>query len=292
MTSNLDHSFVNRNIIFHANDYFYEEINPDSSESLGGFKTSNPEGNRFQRQMIHVSSAKSRFKKTVELILCCHGWKNPDKKDPMTLIVLGVNLSCHDRSSRFQSVEIRLRFGEDDQRDPVDTVEACPQVVAYAPFVQEERWNTTAANVNDSREYGGRLGVNQFGDTEISASKKAEVSYMRKHFDRGSAYRLYDDRTGRIYGVEWYCEQNRLENYGVLPNSTWRFLLRDHTMGTGLFHSELNSICGLRLALDMIWNRVCAVLLGVRDQRTILSILILPKGNPMCTVLPEWVRNY
>ncbi|UKZ73680.1 hypothetical protein TrVFT333_001330 [Trichoderma virens FT-333] len=136
----------------------------------------------------------------------------------MTLIVLGVNLSCHKRDFRFQSLQIGLRFGEDDQRDAVDTVEACPQVVAYAPFVQEERWNTTAANVNASREYGGSLGVKQFGQTEMSASRKAEVSYMRKHFDRGSAHRLYDDRTGRIYGVEWYCEQNKLENYGVLPN--------------------------------------------------------------------------
>ncbi|KAL6795509.1 hypothetical protein J3E68DRAFT_404480 [Trichoderma sp. SZMC 28012] len=229
MAQNSILNFPAKNVIFDADNCLYEELNPDFSDSLGGFKTSNPDGNRFQRQMVHVSSVKSRFKKTVELILCCHGWRNPDRKDPMTLIVLGVNLSCHDRSSRFQSVKIRLQFDEDDKRDPSDAFKAYPQVVAYAPFVQQERWNTTIANVKDNNGYGGKLGVNYFGQAEVSKNKSSEISYIRTHFDRGSADRLYDERTGRIYGVEWFCEQNKLENYGVMPNFHLAVLLeRSH----------------------------------------------------------------
>ncbi|QYS93799.1 hypothetical protein H0G86_001167 [Trichoderma simmonsii] len=225
-------NFPLRNTIFHADDYFYEEKAPASSESLGGFKTTNPLHNRFQRQMIHISPTKSKFKKTVELVLCIHGWENPDRKVPMTLVVVGVNLSCHARNFRFQSLRIRLRFSEDNQRSRANAFEARPQVVAYAPFVQEQRWNTTVANVNDNREFGGKLGVNQFAQTEMSASRKAEVSYMRKHFDRGSAHPLYSGQKAITNGVEWYCEQNELQKYGILPNFHLAVLLeRSHHEG-------------------------------------------------------------
>ncbi|KAL7950025.1 hypothetical protein V8C42DRAFT_309256 [Trichoderma barbatum] len=242
MAQTIGSSFTDSNIIFNTSDCLYEELSPDSSQSLGGFKTSNPPDDRFQRQMIHTSPTKSKFKKTVELVLCIHGWKSPDRKVPMTLIVLGVHLSCHGRNFRFQSLQIGLRFGEDDQRDPANGVEACPQVVAYAPFVQEKRWNTTTANVNDSREYGGILGVNQFAQTDMRASRRVEVSYMRKHFGRGSAHRLYDDRTGRTYGVEWYCEQNKLDNYGVLPYFHLAVLLErsSHHGGAIPFRAEFD----------------------------------------------------
>ncbi|KAL7933622.1 hypothetical protein V8C35DRAFT_327589 [Trichoderma chlorosporum] len=227
--------FPTRNPIFCADDHLYEEQNPDASESLGGFRTSNPQSNRFQRKMIYVSEKKSRFKKTVELVLCVHGWKAPDRKDPMTLVVLGVSLSCHDRDSRFQSVRIKLHFDEDDKRHPTDAVKADPQVVAFAPFVQQEQWNTTAASVKDNSGYGGKLGVNQFGQAEANANKSSEISYTRKHFDRGSAYRLYDDRTGRIHGVEWFCQQNELQNYGVMPQFHLAILLeRSHHEGKAI----------------------------------------------------------
>ncbi|PKK51115.1 hypothetical protein CI102_5915 [Trichoderma harzianum] len=218
MAQNSNLNFPIRNAIFRADDNLYEDLEPDFSGSLGGFKTFNPEDNRFQRSAIHVSAERSKFKKTVELILCCHGWKNPDKEVPMTLIVLGVKLSCHDRESRFQSVRISLRFGEDDKRDQRDGFEACPQVVAYAPFVQDEYWNITEANVTDINGYGGKMGVDQVVQAEVSADKSSEISYTRRHFDRGTADRLYDKSTRRFSGVEWYCEQNKLQNYGVMPN--------------------------------------------------------------------------
>ncbi|PNP52251.1 hypothetical protein THARTR1_07460 [Trichoderma harzianum] len=222
--SNLDISA--RNVIFDAEDYLYEEENSHLSDSLGGFKTSNPIGTHVQRQMISVSEEKSRFKKTVELVLCVHGWKSPDRKDPMTLIVLGVNLSCHVRNIRFQSVQIKLKFHEDDKRDPADLAKAHPQVAAYAPFVQQKLWNTTVAHVIDTNQYGGKVGVDQVGQAEVSVNKSSEVSYTRQHFDRGSAHPLYNDRTGRIYGVEWFCEQNNQQDYGVMPNFHLAVLLQ------------------------------------------------------------------
>lgn len=51
----------------------------------------------------------------------------------------------------------------------------------------------------------------------ISAKHTPEVSYTRKHFARGTACCTADDKTGRVHGVEWYHEQNHLQNYGVEP---------------------------------------------------------------------------
>ncbi|OPB38163.1 hypothetical protein A0O28_0012670 [Trichoderma guizhouense] len=242
MAQNSAINFPIRNVIFRTDDHLYEELNPVFSGSLGAFKTSNPKDDRFQRPVIHVSAKKSKFKKTVELILCCHGWKNPDKEIPMTLIVLGVKLSCHDRESRFQSVKISLRFDEDDKRDQRDAFEACPQVVAYAPFVQDEYWNITEANVTDTNGYGGKLGVDQVVQAEVGVDKSSEISYTRRHFDKGVADRLYDEDTGRYYGVEWYCEQNKLQDYGVMPNFHLAVLLeRSHHHGKAIsFKAEFD----------------------------------------------------
>ncbi|UKZ47107.1 hypothetical protein TrVGV298_001321 [Trichoderma virens] len=223
-SSNL--SFPVRNVIFRADNSLYEELNPDVSASLGAFKTSNPHDGRFQRPNIHVSSTKSKFKKTVELILCVHGWENPDKKEPMTLIVLGVNLSCHDLNSRFQSVTIKLKFDEDDTSHPANTAKANPQVVAYAPFVQQKRWNHTTATVTENRESGGDLGVDKYVQAKVSANNSSEFSYVREYFDRGSAHPIYDKQTRRLRGVEWYCEQNEQQEYGVMPNFHLAVLLK------------------------------------------------------------------
>ncbi|KAK5997910.1 hypothetical protein PT974_00276 [Cladobotryum mycophilum] len=199
-------------------DNFYEDLDPDFDQSLGAFKTSNPTDNRYQRQFIRISKQRSEFKKTVELVLCVHGWKRPDKKEPMTLIILGVYLKCHAKNFRYQSVRIGLSFHEDDKADPSKAVEASPQVVAYAPFVREQRWNVTSSSNEDAHSYGASLGGGQFVTLDANAKKEASVSYTRKHFDKGTADRLYDENTGRVYGVEWYCEQNQLEQYGVEPH--------------------------------------------------------------------------
>ncbi|KAL6867030.1 hypothetical protein J3F83DRAFT_103199 [Trichoderma novae-zelandiae] len=229
MAQNTVHEFTDNQKLFHANNFFYEEKNPESSELLGGFKTTNPSADRFQRPIIHISPTRSKFKKTVELVLCAHGWKSPDKKEPMTLLILGVNLSCHDRDFRFQSVRIWLTFDEDDKRDATSTLKASPRVVAFAPFVQQERWNFSVANITDSKTLGGSLGAAQFASAEVNGSRSHEISYTRKHFDRGCADRLYDEETGTFYGIEWYCEQNKLQEYGVQPNFHLAVLLeRSH----------------------------------------------------------------
>ncbi|KAH7308588.1 hypothetical protein B0I35DRAFT_442252 [Stachybotrys elegans] len=201
-----------------TDDCFYQELDTDFSRSLGELKTDNPDDDRFQRQFVHLSPVKSKFKKTVETVLCVHGQKSEAEPGvPMTLLVLGVQLNCHGRDFRFQSVTVRLEFGEDDKADLPNAAPANAKVVAFAPWVQERRWNQSDASITDTKGGGAALGVEQMAKAELSATLERQIAYTRTHFDRGTASRLADERTGRVHGVEWYCEQNKLQNLGVEP---------------------------------------------------------------------------
>ncbi|EHK42139.1 hypothetical protein TRIATDRAFT_287499 [Trichoderma atroviride IMI 206040] len=210
---------MQNNMDQNALDYFYEDEEPDFYQRLGAFKTSNPPSNRFQRRFIHISKEKSDFKKSVELVLCVHGWKTPEKKEPMTLIILSVRLSCHKRNSRYRSVTITLSFREDNEPGSSKAaLEASPEVAAYAPFVEEKRWNKTMSSNQDGNSYGAGLSGGQFVTANVNANRQANISYTRQYFDRGTADRLYDDHKDRLYGVQWYCEQNQLAKTGVEPH--------------------------------------------------------------------------
>ncbi|KAK7701803.1 hypothetical protein SLS57_011608, partial [Botryosphaeria dothidea] len=181
---NAPDSEYNHNV-FGNDPSLYEELDPESSETLGAFKITNPDADQFQRPMILVSPKESNFKKTVELVLCIHGWEDPSKKVPMTLVVLGVNLFSHARDFRIQSVRIWLSFEAENTENP---------------------------------SYAASVGVSYVANVEGTASREDTVSYTRRHFDKGPAQRTYDERAGRVHGVEWYYEQNSVQRYGVKPN--------------------------------------------------------------------------
>ncbi|KAI1102143.1 hypothetical protein F4804DRAFT_313987 [Jackrogersella minutella] len=207
---------------------FYEELDPDFEDTLGAFKTSNPKGNRLQRNFIHVSNEMSKFRKTIETVLVVHGWETPAKTVPMTLIVLGVGLDCQAQNFRFESVRMWLGFYEDDEADPPNTEPAAPQVVAWAPFVQQEHWDEAEEAIEQNDVKGGAVGVEYVAKAEAKLERETKRSYTRKHFDRGSTDRLVHD--DKVYGINWYCEQNGLQKYGVKPYFHIAVLLkRSHT---------------------------------------------------------------
>ncbi|KAI2615578.1 hypothetical protein GGS26DRAFT_597166 [Hypomontagnella submonticulosa] len=207
----------------------YEELNPDFEDVNGGLKTNNLKGNRWQRRFVHISDKESKFRKTVETVLVVHGWKTPAKTDPMTLVILSVSLDCHARDFRFQSVRMWLGFDEDHHAEPPNTEEAAPEVVAYAPFVAPQSWDTSEEEVEKTSDVGGTAGAEYFAKADVEFKKEVKRSFTRSHFDRGSADWMVDDNQ-RTYGVNWYCEQNELQKFGVKPQFHIAVLLkRQHT---------------------------------------------------------------
>ncbi|KAK4099056.1 hypothetical protein N658DRAFT_517658 [Parathielavia hyrcaniae] len=204
-------------------------MNPDFEDTLGAFKTPNPKSNRLQRRFIHLSSEKSRFRKTVETVLVVHGWETEAKKQPMSLIVLSVRLNCHAANFRIQSARMWFAFYEDDKASPPNTEEAAPEVVTFAPFVEQKITNVTPEVREVTNAFGGKLGPPEtFMSGGVEASRAVKSGYTRQHFDRGTADCLVRD--DRVYGVNWFCEQNKLTKYGVNPHFHVAVLLkREHT---------------------------------------------------------------
>ncbi|SPO03472.1 uncharacterized protein DNG_06155 [Cephalotrichum gorgonifer] len=198
----------------------YEVEDPDFDETVGSFKTNNPGGDRWQRVYIHISPKMSRFKKTVQMILCLHGWETPAKTQPMTLLIFSVKLNCHSSNFRFQSVRMWLAFDEDNKAVPPNTEKASPAIVGYAPFVRDEMWNESSEDIVEKNAYGGELGVEHMAAAKANTSKEKERSYTRKHFDRGSADPLVDAEQ------RLYMEQNKLTDYGVKPHFHLAVLLK------------------------------------------------------------------
>ncbi|KAI9773357.1 MAG: hypothetical protein M1840_007572 [Geoglossum simile] len=205
---------------------FFEEENANFEDTLGAFKSSNPDNNRWQRRFPRTSNKMSRFRNTVETVLVVHGWKTPAKTKPMTLVILSVSLNCHARNFRIQSVRMWFAFYEDDKVEPRNTEKAAPEVVAFAPFVEQETWNKSEEEIEETTSYSGNAGVEKVAN--VDGKKEVNRSYTRKHFDRGSADRLIDN--DKVYGISWYCEQNDLQKYGVKPHFHIAVLLeRSHT---------------------------------------------------------------
>ncbi|KAJ8130631.1 hypothetical protein O1611_g2994 [Lasiodiplodia mahajangana] len=192
-------------------DVFFEEIDPDFEDTLGAFKTNNPEDNRWQRQFIHTSNERSRFRKTVQTVLVVHGWETKEKKQPMSLIVLSVRLNCHARNFRIQSARMWFAFYEDKKSAPPNIEEANPVVVAFAPFVEQEINNVTPENREIAHSVKGNIGIEKIVNVGLEGSKESKSSYVRQHFDRGTAdYLVQNDR---VCGINWFCEQNNLTKY-------------------------------------------------------------------------------
>ncbi|PTB62990.1 hypothetical protein BBK36DRAFT_23295 [Trichoderma citrinoviride] len=207
----------------------HEEIEPDFGDRDGAFKTKNPKDQRWQRRFVHVQNKESKFRKTVETVLVVHGWKTPKMIEPMSLIVLSVSLDCHKKDFRFESVRIWLAFDEDQGAIPPNSEDAKPEVVAYAPFVAPQNWHLSEEKIEEKTTKRGALSIEQGPKAGLELSKEIRRSHTRTHFDRGTADWMVD-KNQRAYGVNWYCEQNHLDDYGVKPQFHIAVLLkRQHT---------------------------------------------------------------
>jgi hypothetical protein len=220
---------------------FMEEQDPPENEARGGLRTRNPDGNRWQREYVHLSSEGSIFQKTVQMVLCAHGWEKtteatPTKEavhhQPMTLLIFRFHLTCHDPNHRFESCRMWFRFYDDDGTEngngkAAKPTKASPSVLAWAPFVDKERkWNKEGAQLGSTTNVGGTIGVQEHANINLNASKEWTKNFTRDYFDRGSSVPLHNDRLAKTYGVEWYFQQNHVQDYGVEPDFQVAILLK------------------------------------------------------------------
>ena len=230
------------------NDALFEEIEPIENQVDGSLRTKNPKSNPWQRGVVHIEKEQSIYKKTVRMILCAHGWDTPQKEVPMTLLIFHFHLGCSDRDAKYKSARIWFRFGEHidkDTKEPEPGNKTIPTVVSWAPLDKTTdsryaaKWGAETANEETGTKIGGEIGVNYIGKVAINAGKDKNVSFTRKHFQRGHADPIYDEDEGIYYGVEFYLEQNDLLEEGVEPDFQVAILLkREKDAATSYFDCQ------------------------------------------------------
>jgi hypothetical protein len=223
-----------------------EDVDP-SIDQGGRLKTRNPKKDPRQRRFVHVADTRSKFKKTIEMVTCLHGWTSAEKTKAMTLIIIRFHLSCSARNHHYKTATIRFSFGE-KKGSPR---KANPTVVAYAPFVEFSRYNETevARTIRKSLEVS--LGVDKYVTGEGKASMEQEEAYTRKYFDKGTANPIIDEEdANRMLGVEWYLEQNEKQADGVSPDFRVAVLLerdvyKDGSQAQFIGQIELDTEAGM-----------------------------------------------
>ena len=192
-------------------DILYEEINPNFDEKIGALKTDNPKDNPWQRRYIRTSSHRSPFSKKTETVLVVHGWETPQKEQPMTLIILSVRLNVLSPHFRIKSARMWFSFYEDTKNNQANEEKAEPEVVAFAPYVEQEIGEEDLEHREDTSSFSATAGVEQMANLAIDGGRETRRSFTRKHFDRGAAeFMIANDKP---CGVSWYCEQNNLQKY-------------------------------------------------------------------------------
>ena len=245
-----------------TNSDLYEELDPPENQGNGEFKTRNPEHDKFQRQFIHLSPEKSPFKKTIQMVLCVHGWEDLSHQQPMSLLVVRFHFTCNTDGALYRSVRIWFKFNEFEPADldatsstkstatgsPGDTISAnaSPVVVAYAPFVKTRRWNESEAERRRTNAAEGVLGVNQMANAELRLRHERETLYRQRFFDKGTSDPIIIDAIGEVMGVEWYLEQNASQGFGVEPDFHVAMLLKRSNDSSGN-PVRFKSTCDVRL---------------------------------------------
>ena len=197
----------------------WEEENPPEA-TAGETKTKNIPPNQIQRPITTYRGVNSNLKPLVEMVTCVHGWDNPDSKQAMSLMVFEFRLSYAARDNYIASVMTKFIFKDSE----VGEGGANPQVVAYAPFEREMRWNKTEAEVKAESHYDASIGVSYIASADAGGGGKRELLHQQRFFDRGQAGREFVN--GKWDRVWWFLQQNDSQSHGVASTFNVAMLLK------------------------------------------------------------------
>ncbi|KAK3307831.1 uncharacterized protein B0T15DRAFT_390981 [Chaetomium strumarium] len=151
---------------------------------------------------------------SVQRLLWADGWLDKDQKPSKeaTLVVLKfvfLSTPSSESETKLQSVTAALRFLDPRGDDP--------EVVAWAPFHETERFNRVVAHHETANKTGQAIDVGYEGSkVTLEHSSEGSVSWDRTCFDEARVVHTFNDK-GRPNGVKWWLKQNHLQNQGITP---------------------------------------------------------------------------
>lgn len=169
---------------------------------------------QIQRTVITDRGSTTPYKIQALLQACVHGMLDEQTKTPASLIVVDYSLKSLKEGSCFISVDTSFTFTEYERR--TETAElASPDVIAYAPFDKEVRYNKTTVDERTTAKKEVEISpeVEGFRVGKAALGEETESTHGQQYFDKGIAGRHFEE--GRAYVVYWNLMHNRSQNLGV-----------------------------------------------------------------------------
>jgi hypothetical protein len=190
---------------------------------VGSLKEHNYPADEIQRHKITQRGIDSDFKVIVTLVTCVHGILSEEDPTPASFMIFEYHLSCAKMNHVFDAVKTNFKFDFESVKDPkhAPRSEACPDVLAYAPFRMTERFDHSTSEIrkNIAREVKAGLDIPIAGvvvpKLEASQGTEREETYEQSYFAEGQADVSWDARSKRNYGVWWDIRHNEKKSHGV-----------------------------------------------------------------------------
>ena len=180
----------------------FEEVNPP--EFLAGeLKSRQASEEEWEPEVIKYEGRNAKWKTSIEMVLCVHGWEKPDKTKPMSLILFEVGMYCLEPHQHYKAIHTWFTFEGESE----------PQVLSYAPFDRTKIWAESEQNISVTKDLNAKLSLRplSMGGVDVTPSFQMKKDWKRISFARGSASREFNIKTHRWDKIWWFLEENELQ---------------------------------------------------------------------------------
>jgi hypothetical protein len=177
---------------------------------------------------IYQTPDGKNFNIDIELQTCVHGYLSRTKKQPASLLIIGVQSACLRRHGSFKRMHLRVDF--ENLRGLAPT--ANPGIISHAPF-EVQRQNITKIDVQQTDGVQDSIFANiniagaKGGASKTVSHSKVE-SYKDLYFGQGASATISNEK-GIHSGVWWNVKQSTnphaKDDAGIESNHRFAVLL-------------------------------------------------------------------
>ncbi|GAP85243.1 putative peptidase S8 subtilisin kexin sedolisin [Rosellinia necatrix] len=227
---------------------------------------------------------KSDCRISVQRLIWADGWrdgKHQARPQEMTLVVLKftfVSTTRSDNATKLAWAEAGLSFWDQDESRAQD-----PEVVAWAPR-EPEQWNLSSAHARKATRTGASVGLGYQGaSASVDRGKEREIEWDQECFDEGRTTHMFNPKTGRPNGVNWFLRQNPLQNHGLMPEFWAALLVSRQSSNPYLVRFTLQSGSGVYDASKFSVTEF----LGLQKDGSTFSVTPKPGNVTVCNLEGE-----